>query len=182
VLFFRDQDITREQQIAFARRFGDLGVHPFASRHEHPELLMIAHAENNRGKENTWHSDVTWRLQPSLGSILRAIEVPTVGGRYAVGRPACGLRGVGDSMKQALSSLTAVHDFSRVFGSGLPAEKPDPLKREYPPAQHPVVRTHPETSEESLYLERAVQHSAVFDYFLHRREMYRVTIVGDTPV
>jgi taurine dioxygenase len=229
VLFFRDQDITQEQHIAFARRFGDLEVHPFAPRHEHPELLVIAHDENNRGKENTWHSDVTWRLKPSLGSILRAIDVPPIGGDTLFADMHAAYEALGDSMKQALSGLTAIHDFSRVFGRGLPPEKLGALKREYPPAQHPVVRTHPETGEKSLYVNRAftshivgmapdeseklleflysrasipeyqcrfrwrrnsiafwdnraVQHYAVSDYFPHRREMHRVTVVGDAPV
>ena len=95
VLFFREQDLTQEQHIAFARRFGDLEVHPFAPHNDHPELLVIAHDENSRGKENTWHSDVTWRLKPSLGSILRAIEVPPVGGDTLFADIACGIRGVG---------------------------------------------------------------------------------------
>jgi taurine dioxygenase len=77
VLFFRDQDIDTEQHLAFARAFGDLEVHPFAPHKPgHPEVLAITHGPDNKGKENTWHSDVTWRVEPSLGSILRAMEVP----------------------------------------------------------------------------------------------------------
>ncbi len=229
VIFFRDQDITPDQHIAFARRFGDLEVHPFAPRGEHPELLVIAHDENNRGKENSWHSDVTWRLKPSLGSILRALEVPPVGGDTLFADMHAAYEELGDSMKQALSGLTAIHDFSRVFGRNLPPEKMAAMKKEYPPARHPVVRTHPETGEKSLYVNRAftshivgmkpdesermleflysrasipeyqcrfrwrknsiafwdnraVQHYAVSDYFPHRREMHRVTVIGDTPV
>src|SRR5882672_5134884 len=73
VLFFRDQDITTEQHLAFARGFGELEVHPFAPHKEgYPAVLAISHGPGNKGKENTWHSDVTWRIEPSLGSILRA--------------------------------------------------------------------------------------------------------------
>src|SRR5262245_34937785 len=74
VLFFRDQDITSEQHVAFARHFGELEVHPFVpSKDGYPEVMVLQHDENFRGTENAWHSDVTWRLEPSLGSILRAV-------------------------------------------------------------------------------------------------------------
>ena len=58
----------------------ELEIHPFVplgtNRDDHPEVLRITHNENNKPKENAWHSDVTWRLEPSLGSILRMIETP----------------------------------------------------------------------------------------------------------
>ena len=72
VVFFRDQDITTDQHLAFARRFGELEVHPFAiNKPDYPEVLAITHDAEHPGRENGWHSDVTWRLEPSLGSILR---------------------------------------------------------------------------------------------------------------
>ena len=68
VIFFRDQDITTEQHLAFAGRFGDLETHPFAPHKEgYPEVLLLEKNEQMGGYENVWHSDVTWRLQPSLG-------------------------------------------------------------------------------------------------------------------
>ena len=81
VVFFREQQITREQHIDFARQFGLLEIHPATPKNQpSPEVLQIAHGPDSRGAENFWHSDVTWREQPSLGSILRAIEIPSVGG------------------------------------------------------------------------------------------------------
>ena len=81
VLFFRDQDVTTEQHLAFARNFGELEVHPFApSKPGYPEVMRIRHNKDDRGQENTWHSDVTWREAPSLGSVLRCLECPSVGG------------------------------------------------------------------------------------------------------
>ena len=81
VIFFRDQNLTTEEHLKFAKNFGELEVHPFAPHKEgHPEVLSITHNEKSRGRENTWHSDVTWREEPSLGSILRMIEGPEVGG------------------------------------------------------------------------------------------------------
>ena len=87
VIFFRDQDITRAQHIAFARRFGELEIHPATPKSQpDPEVLHIAHGPDSRGKENAWHSDVTWREAPSLGSILRAVELPPVGAAARGGR------------------------------------------------------------------------------------------------
>ena len=81
MLFFREQAITSEQHLDFGRYFGDLEIHPVTPKdQEHREILLIQHDEGNRGSQNTWHSDVTWRPEPSLGSILRAIDVPAVGG------------------------------------------------------------------------------------------------------
>ena len=81
VIFFRDQAISTEEHLNFARNFGSLEIHPFAPQKENfPEVLKITHDKDNRGKENTWHSDVTWRQEPSLGSVLRMIECPDYGG------------------------------------------------------------------------------------------------------
>nr|MCS5548559.1 TauD/TfdA family dioxygenase [SAR86 cluster bacterium] len=61
VIFFRDQDLTIEEHMDFAKNFGELEIHPFASNDEqYPEVLKITHNEKNKGRENTWHSDVTW--------------------------------------------------------------------------------------------------------------------------
>ena len=81
VIFFRDQALSPGEHVAFCRRFGKLEIHPFTpKREEYPEVMLIRHGPDRRGTENTWHSDVTWRKEPSLGSALRAVEVPPVGG------------------------------------------------------------------------------------------------------
>ena len=68
VIFFRDQDLTQEQHIAFAREFGELEVHPATPKDQpNPEVLRIAHGPKSRGQENNWHSDVTWREKALLG-------------------------------------------------------------------------------------------------------------------
>ena len=119
VLFFRDQDITTEQHLAFARNFGDLEVHPFAPhKPDYPEVLAITHNEKNRGKENTWHSDVTWRLEPSLGSILRAIELPPVGGDTLFADMYAAYDGLKDEVKARIDNAAAVHDFTH-FRAGM---------------------------------------------------------------
>ena len=85
VLFFPGQAITGEQQTAFASNWGPLETHPFYGRitgteADAPELVRLEKDDKTYGFENAWHSDVTWRAEPSLGSVLRAVEVPEVGG------------------------------------------------------------------------------------------------------
>lgn len=152
VVFFRDQHITPAQHIAFARCFGTLEVHPATPKDQpDPEVLHIAHGPDSKGKENAWHSDVTWRAEPSLGSILRAVEVPAVGGDTLFADMGAAFRGLSPAMQDWCRGLNAVHDIARVFAArlGRPVEE---LHRKYPPQTHPVVRTHPETGEQALYV------------------------------
>lgn len=157
VLFFRDQDITTEQHLAFARCFGELEVHPFAPQKPgYPEVLAITHDANSRGKENTWHSDVTWRLEPSLGSILRALEIPPVGGDTLFADLYAAYEGLSDEVKAKVEGRVAVHDFVNfrrgMRKRGVPEEEIAAFDRQYPKAEHPVIRTHPETGRKAIYV------------------------------
>lgn len=152
VVFFRDQTITRAQHIAFARRFGELEIHPATPKEqEDREVLRIEHGPGNKGRENNWHSDVTWREAPSLGSILRAIEVPPVGGDTLFSDMVAAYEGLSPEMQRFTASLTAVHDIARVFAKRLGKSVED-LHEKYPPMEHPVVRTHPETGKQLIYV------------------------------
>lgn len=153
VVFFRDQhDLTREQHIAFARAFGDLEIHPATPKDQpDPEVLRIAHGPNSRGQENNWHSDVTWRAEPSLGSILRAIELPELGGDTLFSNMIRAYEDLDPDLKERLCEMTAVHDIARVFSRRLKKDA-SALHEKFPPQEHPVVRTHPETGERGLYV------------------------------
>ncbi len=160
VIFFRDQAITTEDHLRFARWFGDLEVHPFApEKPGYPEVLSITHDESSPGKENVWHSDVTWRLQPSLGSILRALQTPDYGGDTLFCDMAAAYNGLPEDIQAKLEGLTARHDFNNfrqgLFSNGASAEEVAKFDATYPNPHHPVVRTHPETGEKSLYVNRA---------------------------
>ncbi|HEY2049690.1 MAG TPA: TauD/TfdA family dioxygenase [Caulobacteraceae bacterium] len=160
VLFFRDQDITTEQHLDFARNFGSLEVHPFApSKPGYPEVLAITHDRESRGRENTWHSDVTWRLEPSLGSILRALEIPPVGGDTLFADMYAAYEGLSDEVKAKIDGAVAVHDFTH-FRAGMRRRGKSEAEIEafnaaYPMPHHPVVRTHPETGRKALYVNAA---------------------------
>jgi taurine dioxygenase len=160
VLFFRDQDITTEQHLEFSRSFGPLEVHPFAPhKPDYPEVLAITHDETNKGKENTWHSDVTWRLEPSLGSVLRALEVPPVGGDTLFADMYAAYEGLSSDVKAKIEGRTAIHDFEHfrrgMRKRGLSEEQIEAFNRKFPEAEHPVVRTHPETGRKGVYVNRA---------------------------
>ena len=157
VLFFRDQEITTEQHLAFASLFGELEVHPFAPQKPgYPEVLAITHNRERPGKENTWHSDVTWRLEPSLGSILRSLEVPEVGGDTLFADMYAAYDGLSAEVKAKIEGRTAMHDFAH-FRTGMRKRgkseaEIEEYNRMYPPAEHPVVRTHPETGRKGIYV------------------------------
>jgi taurine dioxygenase len=156
VIFFRDQDITPQQHVAFAARFGELETHPFVPHREgHPAVMVLKKNDRIGGYENVWHSDVTWRLQPSLGSVLLAREVPAVGGDTLFADMYAAYDGLDDDLREQIDGLRAVHDFSRTFGSFLSPEELAKKRQEFPPAEHPVVRTHPETGRKGLYVNAA---------------------------
>ena len=152
VVFFRDQQITRQQHIAFARSFGELEIHPATPRDPpDPEILHIAHGPNSKGSENNWHSDVTWREKPSLGSILRAIELPEVGGDTLFANMVMAYESLDEELQQRLCQMTAVHDIARVFAGRLGRDAAS-LHEKFPPQEHPVIRTHPETGQRLIYV------------------------------
>ena len=95
VLFFRDQDITRAEHVAFARHFGELEDHPVAgSDPDHPGLVRIYKTPDkpNDRYENAWHTDATWREKPPFGCVLRCVECPRCRRRHDVGQHGAGLR------------------------------------------------------------------------------------------
>ena len=152
VIFFPDQAIDAAAHIAFARHFGDLEIHPATPKDQpHQEILRIAHGPDSRGSENNWHSDVTWRERPSLGSILRAVEVPPVGGDTLFADMHLAFLSLSPEMQRFVRGLTAVHDIARVFAGRL-GKTPADLHEKYPPQRHPVVRTHPETGAPTLFV------------------------------
>ena len=160
VIFFRDQDLTIEEHMDFAKNFGELEIHPFASNDEqYPEVLKITHNEKNKGRENTWHSDVTWRLEPSLGSILRMKESPKVGGDTLFADMYAAYEDLSDEVKEKLDGAIAVHDFAgfrkRLEKNGVSEEEIEVFNKKYPMPEHPVIRTHPDTGKKLIYVNAA---------------------------
>ncbi|MFM5918287.1 MAG: TauD/TfdA dioxygenase family protein [Novosphingobium sp.] len=155
VLFLRDQDISRAEHVAFAERFGALEDHPVAgSDPENPGLVRIYKDENSPPDhyENSWHADTTWREAPQMGAVLRCIACPPVGGDTMWANMAKAYADLPEHIKQTIDGLKARHSIEATFGARMPEEKRHALKAQYPDAEHPVVRTHPETGEKVLYV------------------------------
>ena len=148
VLFFRDQDITRAEHVAFARHFGELEDHPVAgSDPDHPGLVRIYKSPDkpNDRYENAWHTDATWREKPPFGCVLRCVECPPVGGDTMWANMALAYERLPEHIKTQIAGLRARHSIEATFGAAMPIDKRLALKAQFPDAEHPVVRTHPET-------------------------------------
>lgn len=155
VVFFRDQDITRAEHVAFARRFGELEDHPVAGSHpDHPGLVQIYKTPDSplERNENSWHTDATWREVPPMGCVLRCVECPPVGGDTMWVNMVEAYLQLPEGIKLQIASLRARHSIESSFGAVMPIEKRLALKAQYPDAEHPVVRTHPETGEKVLFV------------------------------
>ena len=165
VLFLREQDITRAEHVAFARRFGELEDHPVAgSDPDHPGLVRIYKSpeQPNDRYENAWHTDATWREAPPMGCVLRCIECPPVGGDTQWANMVLAYERLPDSVKQQIEGLRARHSIEATFGAAMPLEKRLALKAQFPDAEHPVVRTHPETGEKVLFVNAFTTHFTNF--------------------
>ncbi len=155
VIFFRDQDITRAEHVAFARRFGDLEDHPVVGSHpDHPGLVQIYKTPESplERNENSWHTDATWRENPPMGCVLRCVECPPVGGDTMWVNMVMAYDNLPDDIKAKIEPLRARHSIESSFGATMPIEKRLALKAQYPDAEHPVVRIHPETGEKILFV------------------------------
>jgi taurine dioxygenase len=161
VVFFRDQDITRAEHVAFARHFGELEDHPVAgSDPENPGLVRIYKSPDspNDRYENSWHTDATWRDKPPFGCVLRCVECPPVGGDTMWTNMAEAYARLPDDIKAKIANLRARHSIEATFGAAMPIEKRLALKGQFPDAEHPVVRTHPETGEKVLFVNAFTTH------------------------
>lgn len=172
VLFFRDQDITRAEHVAFARRFGELEDHPVAgSDPEHPGLVRIYKSPDqpNDRYENAWHTDGTWRESPAFGCVLRCVECPPVGGDTMWANMVLAYERLPEHVKAQIAGLRARHSIEATFGAAMPIEQRLALKAQFPDAEHPVVRTHPETGEKILFVSGFATHFTNFHTPAHVR-------------
>lgn len=163
VIFFRDQALTPEQQLAFGRRFGPLNIHPYVTgMAEHPEVMEIIKEPTDKlNFGGGWHSDMSFLETPSIGSILYAVETPSFGGDTLFASQAAAYDALSDGLKATLETLRAVHSAGREYSAkGQSAQKrasmqvaeAEGLAGEF---VHPVVKAHPETGRKALYVNPA---------------------------
>ncbi|MDP9911147.1 taurine dioxygenase [Variovorax boronicumulans] len=165
VLFFRQQELTRAEHVTFARHFGELEDHPVVgSDPEHPGLVRIyKNPETPVDRyENSWHTDATWREKPPFGCVLRCVECPPVGGDTMWANMALAFEKLPAHIQQQIAGLRARHSIEATFGAAMPIEKRLALKAQFPDAEHPVVRTHPDTGEKILFVNGFTTHFTNF--------------------
>lgn len=161
VLFFRGQDITRAEHVALAERFGPLEAHPVApSDPDHPGLVRIYKGSDSAPEhyENAYHCDGTWKETPPMGCVLRCVQTPPVGGDTIWVNMALAYAGLPEHIKSQIDPLSARHSIEATFGAVLPTAERRRLKESFPDAEHPVVRTHPETGEKVLFVNGFTTH------------------------
>jgi taurine dioxygenase len=161
VVFFREQRITPAQQVAFARRLGELDTYPFIRPlPDHPEVIPIIKEPDNRFNfGGGWHSDGAYMREPPKATMLYALEVPTTGGDTLFASMYAAWEALSPGMKALLDGLVAVFTASKVHGDGgfykkadHPMEKLKDQETLDSKNEHPVVRTHPETGRKALYV------------------------------
>ena len=166
VIFFRDQPLTSDKLLAFARKFGDPIEYPFVKGLDgYPEIIEVAkleHEKTNFG--GIWHSDTTYLDKPPMGTMLLAREIPPHGGDTMFANMYLAYEALSPAMQKMLSNLTAVNssakaDVSRTREDRIKSNPTDSSNTEIM-AEHPVVRTHPETGRRSLYVN--VAHTVRF--------------------
>lgn len=157
VLFFRNQAITLAQQIDFTRRFGELMTHPFGPGHpEHPEIIVLDQRAPKGEGADEWHADTTFIPEPPLGSVLRAVQLPPLGGDTCFASMFAAYEALSSPIQRLVDGLRAIHDITgnlvRAAGAGKSSLALDEALRKWPPVSHPLVRTHPRSGRKALYV------------------------------
>jgi taurine dioxygenase len=160
VVFFRDQQLTPEQHLAFAECFGAVNINRFfTAAPGYPEIAEVRkEPEQRRNIGNGWHTDHSYDLAPAMGSMVYAREVPTTGGDTLFASMYAAYDTLSDGLKATLDGLRALHSSRHVFGAEADARRGDLQGRIGNPelatqdAIHPVVIRHPETGRKALYV------------------------------
>ncbi|AVT13966.1 TauD/TfdA dioxygenase family protein [Paracidovorax avenae] len=166
VVVFRDQRITPRQHIDFSRRFGPLQIHVLKNFQlaDHPEILIVSNIKDANGQPiglgdagHYWHSDLSYKERPSLGSLLHAQELPGEGGDTLFADQHAAYDALPAALRRVIGPLRAEHSYLaryeelRARSPWRPALTPAQIA-EVAPAVHPVVRTHPETGRRALFV------------------------------
>lgn len=159
VIFWRDQTLSPTQQARFARRFGDLHIHPiYPSVPEEPEVLVLDTAVTDVRDNAIWHTDVTFLANPAMGAVLAAKQVPAFGGDTCWASGIAAFEALSAPLQTLLQGLSATHDFAKSFplerfGNDAQAlARWEQTRREHIPLSHPVVRTHPLSGRKALFV------------------------------
>jgi taurine dioxygenase len=166
VVFFRGQNLSPAQFLAFARTMGEPIEYPFVKGlPEHPEIIQVTKLEHERTNfGGIWHTDTAYLEVPPMGSMLLAREVPPAGGDTLFANQYLAYETLSPGMRRILDGLTGVNssakaDVTRTREDRMRTDAREDARKEYV-AEHPVIRTHPETGRKSLYVN--VAHTVRF--------------------
>ncbi|MBT3533428.1 MAG: taurine dioxygenase [Rhodospirillaceae bacterium] len=157
VVFFRDQDITPEQQIAFVKHFGEPDIYPFVKGlDEHPEITPILKLpEETINFGGIWHSDTVYLKNPPMGTVLYAKELPPMGGDTLFANQYAAYDNLSAPLREFLDGLTAVNSAAKGSAATTRSDRVADAgtgEEEVLEAEHPAVRTHPETGRKALFV------------------------------
>ena len=157
VIFFRDQDISHEQHKQIAHFFGPLQIHPaYGTVPDFPEITILESTAEKPTKIEKWHTDMTFREHPPMGSILRSKICPPSGGDTLWSSMTSAYEALSQPMKDFLDNLNAEHDFSHGFKESLAEpggrERLKDAIKDNPPVIHPVIQTHPESGKKVIFV------------------------------
>ena len=149
VLVFPDQNLTPQEQMAFAGQWGPLVRHPYAALDGFPEIIELTNQGKRKNVNQHWHSDMTYDAEPPKLTMLYALRAPELGGDTAFSNQILAYQSLSEGLRELLDGLRAVHSaegLAVIYGENT---------ADAPRAEHPVVRTHDETGERALYVCRA---------------------------
>ena len=149
VLVFPEQQLSPEDQIKFAERWGQLVRHPYAGMDAFPDIIELSNRGKRKDINQHWHTDMSFNKSPPKLTMLYALEAPSIGGDTAFANQALAYNELSDGMKATLAEMKSVHSAEGL--AGVYGEKAEDAPR----AEHPVVRTHDETGEKALYVCRS---------------------------
>lgn len=158
VIFFRDQELPPAEFLAFARRFGEPIEYPFVKGIEgFPEITPVVKLEQERVNfGGLWHSDTTYLETPPMGTMLVAREVPHYGGDTLFANMYLAYESLSAGMRRLLDGLVAVNSSAKADTTKTREDRmrdgANPAARKEYAAEHPVLRTHPETGRKALYV------------------------------
>lgn len=163
VIFFRDQDLTPERQIAFAQRFGTLEEHDFVKgMPDYPKIIRVVREadETTMNFGGAWHADVTHQECPAMGSVLYAVDVPPFGGDTLFANQYWAFDNLSPGMQRMLDGMVAVHSARGPFApegrskNNWKNMQVETSEKAYDEMEHPVIRIHPETGRKMLFVNR----------------------------
>lgn len=159
VLFFRNQAINPKQQVAFARQFGELHIHPIYPQVDNqPEIIILDNQKTDLRDNAIWHTDVTFVETPPLGSVLAAKKVPEFGGDTLWSSGYAAFEALSPFFQALLERLTATHNMMQSFSRERFGNTPEALQKwqqaqlDNPCVVHPVIRTHPTTGKKLIFV------------------------------